>query len=205
MGDRVKLTPLTPEEKVFAEENLGALEWCIGKQRLDEDLYDVAALGYLHAVKTWFARPDLRKKWTFLTIVNQTVRSYVGNERKAQERRIQTVSLDDAIPGTDDLTYGEIVTEENIKYLKGCNEGGWERGSTKTIGTASVELLKLMAFLDSDLSDLHFEFDDEKEADRKRSSFYSWRKLHKRDFTIRKRGKMVYVEKLDIRPKKGEK
>ena len=41
----------------------------------------------------------------------------VGNERRAQERRIKTVSLDDPIPGTDGLTYADIITEDNLSTI----------------------------------------------------------------------------------------
>lgn len=43
--------------------------------------------------------------------------SAVYNERKKQNRRIKTVSLDDPIPGTDGMTYGETVTSENLNYI----------------------------------------------------------------------------------------
>lgn len=45
------------------------------------------------------------------------MRSAVGHERQKQKRRIQTVSLDEPIPGTDGLTYADIVTEENLNYI----------------------------------------------------------------------------------------
>lgn len=109
------LTPLTPEEQQFAADNHDCLKWAIRKQRLDRELTDIAAIGYIHAVKKWFARPDLHK-WSFRTIVNQTIRSYVCSERRKQTRTIQTVSLDAEIPGTDGLTYGDIITTDNIRY-----------------------------------------------------------------------------------------
>ena len=93
------LTPLTPEEQQFAADNHDCLQWAIRKQCLDRELTDIAALGYVHAVKKWFARPDLHK-WSFRTIVNQTIRSHIYNERSKQATRIQTVSLDAEIPGT---------------------------------------------------------------------------------------------------------
>lgn len=52
MCERVKLTPLTPEEQAFAEENHSVLVWYLSTNKLDKsEFYDVAAIGYLQAVK----------------------------------------------------------------------------------------------------------------------------------------------------------
>lgn len=117
MREAVKLTPLTPEEQTFAEENYEALVKAMRTHHLSNDMYDVAAMGFLHAVKKWFARPDLRQ-WSFQTIVNKTVWSKLSGEREREKRRIQTVSLDEVIPGTDGLTYGTIITDANTSYLR---------------------------------------------------------------------------------------
>lgn len=217
MCERVKLTPLTPEEQAFAEENHSALEWCMKVQGLDEDLYDVAAIGYLRGVKKWFVRPEIRK-WSFKTVVYQEVRSCVGAERKKQERRIKTLSLDAVIPGTEGMTFGDTVTEENMRYLK----LGGERKTKKKMaakatydaavpvasrrsGKASEEVKKLIEFLGSDHYAMCLEFSDEKEAEKKVHCLRSWKRFQKRnDFKIRKVNKMVYIEKLDEGPKKGE-
>lgn len=44
------------------------------------------------------------------------MRSAVGHEREKRRRRIRTISLDEPVPGTDGLTWNEIVTEENLNY-----------------------------------------------------------------------------------------
>ena len=79
----------------------------------------VPALGllfrYLLTVKNWFSRPDLYK-YEFSTIAWRAMASAVHNERQKQSRRIQTISLDDPIPGTDGLTWGDIITEDNQNY-----------------------------------------------------------------------------------------
>jgi hypothetical protein len=49
--ERVMLTPLTPEEQQFAADNHDCLQWAIRKQCLDRELTDIAAIGYIHAVK----------------------------------------------------------------------------------------------------------------------------------------------------------
>ncbi len=213
MCERVMLTPLTPEEQIFAEENHSALEWCMKAQKLDADLYDVAALGYLLAVKKWFARPEIRK-WSFKTVVCQTVRSSIGNERKKQERRIRTVSLDDVIPGTDDLTYGDTVTEENIRYLTGGKERiGMKINfdvkipeSAKLGRLPSVEIETVVEFLASSHKTLCFEYESSKQASGKCSTLRGWKKREKRnDFNIYKMAEKIFIEKVAAKPKRGEK
>ncbi|WP_394526507.1 hypothetical protein [Lacrimispora sp. JR3] len=213
MCDRVMLTPLTPEERAFAEENHSALEWCMRIQKLDEDLYDVAAFGYLQAVKKWFARPEVRK-WSFKTIVKQAVRRSIGHERERQDRQIRTVSLDDVIPGTDDLTYGDTVTDQNIRYLTGGKEKVALKvtydanipKAAKVSHATSVEVEKLLEFLGSSHYAMCYEYGDPKEADKKSKALRGWKKYQRRnDFEINKRGEMIFIKKINIKPKKGEK
>lgn len=213
MCERVRLTPLTSEERAFAEENHDALDWCMKTQRLDPDLYDVAAFGYLLAVKKWFARPDLQR-WSFKTIVKQSVRSSVGNERKKQDRRIRTVSLDDVIPGTDDLTYGDTVTEENIRYLTGGKEKKGMKISynVKIPETArqgrlpSVEVEMVIEFIASNHKNMCLEYDDVNTAKGKISTIRSWKKKNNReDINVFRMSNSIFVEKTNARSKKGEK
>jgi len=213
MCKRVMLTPLTPEEQIFAEENHSALEWCMRVQKLDPDLYDVAVFGYLQAVKLWFARPDLQK-WSFKTVARQAVRSSVGNERRKQDRRIHTVSLDDVIPGTDDLTYKDTVTEENIRYLTG---GKKEMGmminfdvkipeSAKLGRTPSVEIEAVVEFLASTHKNMCLEYDTSKQASGKCSTLRGWKKKENRsDFNIYKMAEKIFIEKIVAKTKRGEK
>lgn len=213
MCERVMLTPLTPEERAFAEENHSALEWCMRVQKLDAELYDVAAFGYLQAVKQWFARPDLQK-WSFKTIVRQAVRSSISNDRRKQERRIRTVSLDDVIPGTDDLTYGDTVTEENIRYLTGGKEKmalkvsydvkipEMARGSR----ASSVEVELVIKFMASNNKNMCLEYDDVKTAKGKISTLRSWKaKNNREDINMFRMMDSVYIEKVPAKAKRGEK
>jgi hypothetical protein len=213
MCERVLLTPLTPEEQAFAEENHGALEWCMKIQKLDAELYDVAAFGYLLAVKKWFARPEVRK-WSFKTVVKHAVRSSIGNERKKQDRRIRTVSLDDVIPGTDDLTYGDTVTEENIRYLTGGKEKKSMKISynVKIPETArqgrlpSVEVEMVIEFIASSHKNMCLEYDDVNTAKGKISTIRSWKKKNNReDINVFRMSNSIFVEKTNARSKKGEK
>lgn len=88
----------------------------MSKNRLPvAEWYDVVVFGYLLAVEKWFSRPELCR-FCFSTIAWGSMLTCVGNERRAQERRIKTVSLDDIIPGTDGLTYADIITEDNLNF-----------------------------------------------------------------------------------------
>lgn len=105
--------PFTDEERRFAEEHHGCVYHYLNTRGLpQEDLYDVAVFGYLHAVKVWFARPDLHI-YSFSTIAYNYMRSAVSSEIEKQKRRPEyiAVSLDDIIPSTDGLTYGDILCD----------------------------------------------------------------------------------------------
>lgn len=213
MCERVKLTPLTPEEQAFAEENHDALEWCMKVQKLDEDLYDVAAFGYLQAVKLWFARPDLQK-WSFKTIAKQAVRRSINHDRKKQDRQIRAVSLDDVIPGTDDLTYGDTVTEENMRYLTGERKGKGMKinfdvkipEAARLGRTPSVEIETVLEFLTSTHKTMSLGYDDPKQAAGKCSTLRGWKKKENRtDFNVYRIAETIYIEKVPVKAKRGEK
>lgn len=111
-----KLSPLTPAEQAVAEQNITLVFRFLRAQRLPiDDWFDVVVFRYLLTVKKWFSRPDLYK-YEFSTIAWRAMSSAVHNERQKQSRRIQTISLDDPIPGTDGLTWGDIITEDNQNY-----------------------------------------------------------------------------------------
>lgn len=116
MCRRQTLTPLSPAERSVAEQHYRLVEWYVRHRGLPVDEYlDVAVFGYLLAVKRWFARPDLYR-YEFTTIACAAMRSATGNEQRKQSRRIKTVSLDDPIPGTDGMTWEDIITENHLVY-----------------------------------------------------------------------------------------
>lgn len=111
------LRPLAPMEREVATQNFWVVESFLRQERLPfDDWFDVVVFRYLRAVELWFDRPDLYK-YEFSTIAWRNMRSAVWNERQKQSRRIQTVSLDEPIPGTEGLTYADIVTEESLNYI----------------------------------------------------------------------------------------
>lgn len=195
------LTPLTPEEQQFAADNHDCLQWAIRKQCLDRELTDIAAIGYIHAVKKWFARPNLHK-WSFRTIANQTIRSHISSERRKQETRIQTVSLEAEIPGMDGLTYGDIITTDNIRYQR-REEKQVEIKFDERIPEAAKQRISsvaaevLLEFLASDHKTMAMTFIDKKEAASKAGTMRSWKKKNARtDFNVYRLGETIYIEKL---------
>lgn len=114
-----KLTPLTAAERTVAEQSLNLVFRFLQDQRLPVDeWFDVVIFRYLLTVKIWFSRPDLYK-YEFSTIAWRNMRSAVSNERERQSRRIETISLDAPIPGTDGLTLGDIITTDHQIYRRG--------------------------------------------------------------------------------------
>lgn len=110
------LSPLTPAEQAVAEQNITLVFRFLRAQRLPiDDWFDVVVFRYLLTVQNWFSRPDLYK-YEFSTIAWRAMSSAVHNERQKQSRRIQTISFNDPIPGTDGLIWGDIITEDNQNY-----------------------------------------------------------------------------------------
>ena len=119
-----KLSPLTAAEQTVAEQNLNLVFRFLPVQRLPVDeWFDVVIFRYLLSVKNWFSRPDLYK-YEFSTIAWRNMRSAVSNEWERQGRRIEALSLDAPIPGTNGLTLGDIVTSDHEIY-KSHKRGVW--------------------------------------------------------------------------------
>lgn len=117
MHARTQYTPLTSEEQCFAERNHYLVGRFLRQNKLEpDDWYDVVIFRYLLAVKKWHQRPDLHC-WKFSTVVWNDMRSAVGHEREKESKRIQTISLNEAVPGTEGLTYMEKITAENLDYI----------------------------------------------------------------------------------------
>lgn len=103
--------PLTPEEQRFAAEHCKLADQFISIHHLQYDeWYGIIVMGYLNAVQLWFVRKDLHK-YSFVTIATKCMRSSMTHEYEKQRHRPRTVSLDDIIPGTEDLTYGETLCD----------------------------------------------------------------------------------------------
>lgn len=116
-----KLTPLTEEERTFASENHWIINWFFNTTNYSaSEYYDVAAVGYLKAVKRWFAREDIHR-YAFSTIARQAMRSYISSEMKKNDRRIRTISLDAPYGEDGALTLADMITYDNYSncYVRG--------------------------------------------------------------------------------------
>ena len=114
------LRPLTSQERAVAEQNHDLVFRFLHANRLQEsEYYDVIIFRYLLTVENWFRRPDLYH-YQFSTIAWHAMSSALHNDTKKKRRQIQTVSLDDMIPGCEDLTWGDVITENNLEYVPYC-------------------------------------------------------------------------------------
>lgn len=113
---RSALKPLTPEERAVAETNLWIVHSFLQAHKLPHDeWFDVVIFRYLLTVERWFREPKLYR-YEFTTIAWSAMRSAVGHEKRKQSRQIKTLSLDDPVPGTEGLTWNDIITEDNLEY-----------------------------------------------------------------------------------------
>lgn len=119
MKEDIYSRPLTVQEQRFAEENHYVIKKYLNIRKLPyNEWYDVVVFRYLLSVKRWFSIPELRKN-NFEIVAFYAMRSAIGNELQKQQRRIQTVSLNEIIPGTEGLEYVETVTYDNLQYFYG--------------------------------------------------------------------------------------
>lgn len=112
-----RMTPLTEAEREFAEKKHPVLLWYIKDAKLNPDRwYGAAAIGYLRAVKNYCTRPELQR-YSFITIARRSMMAYVCAEMKKEKRRIQTVSLNAVVAGTDGAIREDIVTYDDLRRL----------------------------------------------------------------------------------------
>ena len=98
---------LTQEEADFSEEHLSIVWWFLNEKKLPaDDWFDVVVLRYLLTVKRWFTLPQLWR-YSFTTLAVSAMKSAVNTERRKQNRRPQTISLDAPYKGT----YGKPLIE----------------------------------------------------------------------------------------------
>lgn len=214
----IKLTPLTEQEREFAEEHHGLVLSYLTKKNLSQDeWYDVIAFAYLRSVKKWFARPDLRK-YRFSTIAFRDMWSAVGSEWGRRSRRIKiAISLDERPPGTQDVTYGDAITYENLRYvpyLETESEGENmniqynvklpERKNNHN-RQKSDETLAIESFLIGNMKNMCFEYENEEEAKKKYSSVRSNRRTkgHQDFYELFRDENRIYVVRLNA--EKGKK
>ena len=78
---------LTKEQRRFAAENHGLIYSFLNAQGWEEcEYYDIAAFGYLSAVRRYLTRPELQK-YAFSTIAWRAMGRSISNFRQAEKRR----------------------------------------------------------------------------------------------------------------------
>lgn len=205
----MKLTPLTPEERDFAAKNHGILLWYLQNQRLSKDqYYDVAAFGFLLAVKKWLHNSELHR-WSFSTIACQTMRTYIANERRKEERRIHAFSLEETVPGTEGLTWWDVITDEHLTYFY---TGGTDMNisynvrvperKTGVYGKKSDEVMAFENFIQSAMKNMCISYDTKEEAKKKLACLQAFRRklADREEYEVFRNENELYVVK-----KKGRK
>lgn len=188
MHARTQYAPLTLEEKRFAEDNHQVVIWYLRERGLNYDeWYDVVIFRYLLAVKKWFAQPELHR-WKFSTIAKQAMRSAIGNEQRKRKNQIRTISLDSIVPGTEDLTFMDIITEDNLNFVIYVEEDMNisydvivpERKHVGGVGHKSDEVIALESFLATKkMKNMRIEYDTTDEAKKKLPSLQAYKRKNK--------------------------
>ncbi len=108
---KIENRPFTEAEQSFAAEHHGCVIHYLRSQKLDYDeWYEICVFAYLKAVQIWFSREALHK-YSFITIAYRKMTSAVKDVYRAKQRRPKMVSLNDIIPNTDGMTYGETLCD----------------------------------------------------------------------------------------------
>ena len=106
--------PLTPEEAQFATDNINIVWWYLDSRGLDRnEWFDVVIFRYMLSVKRYLNLPELRQH-RFVNIACKAMQSAIGGEYAKRERRPVEVSMNSIVPGTDDLTFEDILADANM-------------------------------------------------------------------------------------------
>jgi RNA polymerase sigma factor (sigma-70 family) len=101
---------LTAAQRQFAAENHDLIYTFLNAKRLPEDdFYDIAVFGYLHAVRIYFEKPGLSSKYAFSTIAWNAMRTSISDYYQKQARlKRQAIVIDfdncEALPAQDSYT-----------------------------------------------------------------------------------------------------
>lgn len=193
--------PLTYEEQVIAQQRHGLVWKYLHKNHLPEsDWYDVVIFGYLRAVRKWLNDPKANK-WSFSTIAFHAMDTSVTNERTKQKRRITTLSLESLVPGTDELTVREIVTDRHLCYTPYLSKGekmvpGYV-AKPWTVRPKSAETRFIEAFLLSGDEQACMEYDSVDTAKLRISAIYTRRKKYNLQdyYNVSREKNKIYVRR----------
>lgn len=196
---RIQYSPLTQEERQFAEQNHYLVGQFLYWNRLQlDDWYDVIIFRYLLSVKKWLQSPELHK-YKFQTIANRAMLAAVFNERDKQSRRIQAFSLEENVPGNDDITYMDMITEDNLDYI---NYGEYAAAvlQKKSRKPKQEDVFAAEAFLkDGERKDLRLTYSTREEEIQRSKALYAYRKFHglREKIRISREDKIIYLIKIE--------
>lgn len=109
-----EITPLTDEERVFAEESINVVYRFLSYYKLDRrEYYDIVIFGYLKAVRLYCEREELHQ-YSFATIAYRQMSVSLRAERQyrnAMSRKsvLPEIRLDEKCPPSD-ITKHEVYT-----------------------------------------------------------------------------------------------
>lgn len=107
------ISPLTAEEKKFAESHHQLVFSFLHQRRLNADeYYDVVIFRYLRSVKRYLTIESLQK-YAFSTIAFSAMRSAVGNYQSSLRRK-QTISLDEPLSNEAKMTGLDLIPDTTV-------------------------------------------------------------------------------------------
>ena len=203
-------SPLTEEEQVFAADNYYLVRKYLKIRKLPYDeWHDVVIFRFLRSVKRWFAIPELHQH-SFEIVTFYAMRSAIGHEQERQAQEIPVISLDEPIPGTEGLTYGDTITNENYNFIYFIGGEGMkisynvELSERKTFRgrIKSDEVIALEKFIGDTTPNMCFEYEQEDEAKRKLGSIQAYRHKwkHQKLYDVYRNGTRIFVVRV-VSPK----
>lgn len=112
---------LNQAEQDFAVKNHNLVYTYLHKRNLDiDEFYDIVIFGYLRAVAKYHDRKDLQK-YSFSNIAWRCMDTSFGNHctstcGKRNKLYTDAVRLDEVVPNTGSLTFGEIIASPGEVY-----------------------------------------------------------------------------------------
>lgn len=201
-------SPLTEEEQIFAAENYYLIRKYLKIRNLPYDeWHDVVILRYLRSVKRWFAIPELHKH-SFEVIAFYAMRSAIGHEQAKRTQEPIVLSLDEPIPGTRGLTYGDTITKDNYNFI--YRMGGNRMKISYNVelperkrfrgGAKCEEVIALEKFIGETTPNMCFEYEQEEEAKRKLGSLQAYRRKwkHQKLYEVYRNGNRVFVVRSEV-------
>lgn len=110
---------LTEEQKKFAEENHNLIYSFLMNKKLNlEEYYDIAAIGFCKAVKSYESSKGTFSTYAYICMSNEIKMNWRRTEQRAQEYGVVLISLDEPIIGTEDLTIKDTLPHpESVESL----------------------------------------------------------------------------------------